>query len=86
MSLLLTWGLKFSEGTTVVPSNESVERRNSCSVDSHVRESKLNISLGRTVPVHLTIEQVDPSCPSTVQHARSGPRIHARPVVIGEER
>lgn len=86
MSLLLTWGLKFSDGTTGVPSNESVEHRKSHSVDSLVRESQLNISLGRTVPVHLTIEQVDPRCPSAVQHARSGRRIHARPVVIGEER
>ena len=86
MSLLLTWGLKFSRGTTVVPTDESLECRTSNSADSRVRESQLKATLGRTMPGHLTIEQVDPDCPSLVQHARSGSCIPARPVVIGEER
>ncbi len=86
MSLLLTWGLKFSHETTVVPTDESLERRTTNSADSRVRESQLNTTFGRTMPGHLAIEQVDASRPSLVQHARSGSCIPARPVVIGEER
>ena len=86
MSLLLTWGLKFSHGTTVVSTDESLERRTLNSADAHVRESQLNTTLGRTMPGRLAIEQVDAGRSSLVQKARSGPCIPARPVVIGEER
>jgi len=86
MSLLFTWGLKFSGGTTVVPRVESLESRNSNSMDSRVRESQLNTTLGRTVPVHLMIEQVDPRIARPVLNARSGSCIAVQPVVIGEER